>query len=58
MILLDTNVISEPLRASADLNVLAWIDAQVIETLYLSTICIYFLNRSFSVAFTVLMALS
>ena len=40
MILLDTNVISEPLRASADLNVLAWIDAQVIETLYLSTICL------------------
>lgn len=40
MILLDTNVISEPLRASPDLNVLAWIDAQVIETLYLSTICL------------------
>ena len=35
MILLDANVISEPLRASPDLNVLAWIDAQVIETLYL-----------------------
>lgn len=38
MILLDTNVISEPLKASADRNVLAWIDAQIIETLYLSTI--------------------
>ncbi|MBS4096593.1 MAG: type II toxin-antitoxin system VapC family toxin [Sulfuricella sp.] len=38
MILLDTNVISEPLKASGDLNVLAWIDAQIIETLYLSTI--------------------
>ena len=38
MILLDTNVISEPLRASGDLNVLAWIDAQIIETLFLSTI--------------------
>jgi predicted nucleic acid-binding protein len=38
MILLDTNVISEPLKASCDKNVLAWIDAQVIETLYLSTI--------------------
>ena len=38
MILLDTNVISEPLRASGDLNVLAWIDAQIVETLYLSTI--------------------
>ena len=38
MILLDTNVISEPLCASGDLNVLAWIDAQIIETLFLSTI--------------------
>ncbi len=38
MILLDTNVVSEPLKASSDPNVLAWIDAQMIETLYLSTI--------------------
>ncbi len=38
MILLDTNVVSEPLRASGDRNVLAWIDAQIIETLYLSAI--------------------
>lgn len=38
MILLDTNVVSEPLKASGDMNVLAWIDAQIIETLYLSTI--------------------
>ncbi len=38
MILLDTNVISEPLKTAADANVLAWIDAQIIETLYLSTI--------------------
>ena len=38
MILLDTNVVSEPLKASGDRNVLAWIDAQIIETLYLSTI--------------------
>ena len=38
MILLDTNVISEPLKAAGDLSVLAWIDAQAIETLYLSTI--------------------
>lgn len=38
MILLDTNVISEPLKVSGDLNVLDWIDAQSIETLYLSTI--------------------
>ncbi len=38
MILLDTNVVSEPLKALGDMNVLAWIDAQIIETLYLSTI--------------------
>lgn len=38
MILLDTNVISEPLRATGNTNVLAWIDGQSIETLYLSTI--------------------
>lgn len=38
MILPDTNVISEPLKVSADTNVLAWFDAQIIETLYLSTI--------------------
>ncbi|PWF43968.1 type II toxin-antitoxin system VapC family toxin [Massilia glaciei] len=38
MILLDTNVVSEPLKSAGDLNVLAWIDAQIIETLYLSTI--------------------
>ena len=38
MILLDTNVVSEPLKASCDKNVLSWIDEQVIETLYLSTI--------------------
>ena len=38
MILLDTNVISEPLKLSADAGVLAWIDAQSIATLYLSAI--------------------
>ncbi|MDR3617295.1 MAG: type II toxin-antitoxin system VapC family toxin [Candidatus Obscuribacterales bacterium] len=38
MILLDTNVISEPLKVHGDTNVLAWIDAQIIETLYLSAI--------------------
>ncbi len=38
MILLDTNVVSEPLRLSGDSNVLTWIDAQIVETLYLSTI--------------------
>ena len=38
MILLDTNVVSEPLKLKGDLGVLTWIDAQNIETLYLSTI--------------------
>lgn len=38
MILLDTNVVSEPLKLTGDVGVLAWIDAQIIETLYLSTI--------------------
>jgi toxin FitB len=38
VIILDTNVISEPLKAGADPAVVAWIDAQVVETLYLSTI--------------------
>jgi predicted nucleic acid-binding protein len=38
MILLDTNVVSEPLKAAGDMNVLAWVDAQIIETLFLSTI--------------------
>lgn len=38
MILLDTNIISEPLKVAGDANVLAWIDEQIIETLYLATI--------------------
>lgn len=38
MIVLDTNVISEPLKAAGDPAVLAWLDQQDIETLYLTTI--------------------
>lgn len=38
MILLDTNVVSEPLRPLPDAAVIAWIDAQLIETFYLSAI--------------------
>jgi toxin FitB len=38
MILLDTNVVSEPMRRHPDNRVLVWLDAQVIETLYFSTI--------------------
>lgn len=38
MILLDTNVLSEPLKSTPDRNVLNWLDGQVMETLFLSTI--------------------
>lgn len=38
MILLDTNVISEPLKPAPNQRVLDWIDAQHVETLYLATI--------------------
>jgi predicted nucleic acid-binding protein len=38
MILLDTNVVSEPIRRHPDRRVLEWLDAQAIETLYFSTI--------------------
>jgi predicted nucleic acid-binding protein len=40
MILVDTNVISEPLRKAADPVVIEWIDAQPLETLYLSAITV------------------
>ncbi|NKY27165.1 PIN domain-containing protein [Nocardia gamkensis] len=36
MILLDTTVLSEPLRKAPDPRVVAWIDAQPLRTLYLS----------------------
>lgn len=40
MILLDTNVISEPLRPVPEARVVEWIDAQVLETLYLSAMSV------------------
>jgi predicted nucleic acid-binding protein len=40
MILLDTNVISEPLRRGPEVHVIEWIDAQPLETLYLSAITV------------------
>lgn len=40
MILLDTNVISEPWRPAPSVQVLSWIDAQTIETLYLSAVTV------------------
>lgn len=38
MILLDTNVLSEPLKPKGDATVLAWMDEQTIETLFVSAI--------------------
>ena len=40
MILLDTNVVSEPLRRVPDPRVTKWIDAQAVETLFLSAITV------------------
>jgi len=40
MILLDTNVVSEPLRQFPDAQVVAWIDAQPLDTLFLSAITV------------------
>ena len=40
MILLDTNVVSEPQRRQPNARVLEWLDAQALETLYLSVITV------------------
>jgi toxin FitB len=40
VILLDTNVVSEPLRPVPHAHVVAWIDAQPLETLFLSAITV------------------
>lgn len=40
MILLDTNVITEPQRRAPDARVVDWLDAQALETLYLSVITV------------------
>lgn len=40
MILVDTNVVSEPWKPKPDPHVLVWLDAQAVETLYLSTITV------------------
>ena len=40
MIVIDTNVISELWKIEPNPNVLAWIDAQAVETLYLSAITV------------------
>jgi predicted nucleic acid-binding protein len=38
MIVLDTNVLSEPMRPTGDPAVTAWLDKQAAETLYLTTV--------------------
>jgi toxin FitB len=38
VIILDTNVVSEPMRSRGNRGVQRWLDAQVAETLYLTTI--------------------
>lgn len=38
MVIVDTNVLSEAMRPRPDERVIAWMDAQAIETLYLSAI--------------------
>lgn len=40
MIVIDTNVISELWKIAPDARVLAWVDAQVVETLHLSAITV------------------
>jgi len=40
MIILDTNVLSEPMRPHADPAVIAWLDAQPPETLFITTITV------------------
>jgi hypothetical protein len=40
VILLDTNVISEALRAAPEARVITWIDAQPLETLFLAAITV------------------
>ncbi|WP_306363932.1 type II toxin-antitoxin system VapC family toxin [Nocardia sp. CC227C] len=40
MIILDTNVISEPMGPTPDPRVLAWFDAQNFETLYLTAVTV------------------
>lgn len=40
MILLDTNVVAEPLRHDPEVRVIEWIDAQPLETLFLSAITV------------------
>ena len=40
MILVDTNVVSEPLRPEPERRVVDWLDAQALETLYVSAVTV------------------
>lgn len=40
MILVDTNVVSEPLRRAPEPRVAGWLDARALETLYLSAVTV------------------
>ena len=40
MIILDTNVVSEPMKPDGDRGVQAWLDEQIAETLYITAISI------------------
>ena len=40
MIILDTNVVSEPLRKEPDTRVVAWLNQQPLSTCYLSAITV------------------
>ncbi|MDB5818960.1 MAG: stbB [Rhizobacter sp.] len=40
MILLDTNVVSEPLRHEPHVHVIEWIDAQPLETMFLTAVTV------------------
>ena len=40
MMLLDTNVVSEPMRPSPSQRVVDWLDAQAVETLFISAITV------------------
>lgn len=48
MLLLDTNVISEVRKSSCDPNVLAWMTAQSIDTMYISAITVLEIQRGIS----------
>jgi len=38
VIILDTNVVSEPMKPDGDRGVQAWLDEQIAETLYITSI--------------------